>query len=170
MIPILAGLVWFGGACKAELPDQVALDAGVVTPCSIHADQLVAYNPAGDEGGSDSGAKALGAPDGDSVPLSTNAVLTVAFLGLGGVVDETGDDLLIHSSVGAGAEIAVYVGFGAGDLEFSGSLTSMGSNIDIATASAGTVSYVQLVGIAGDATIDAFESLQTKCSAALPSR
>jgi hypothetical protein len=141
----------------------VAQDAGVDLPCSVYADQLVAYNPAGSEGGSEIGNKALGAPDGDSVPLTTNGVLSLAFIGLGSIVDETGDDIQVHGSIGPGAEIAVYVGFGDTDPVFSGSLTSEGSNIDISIASASTVSYVQLVGIAGEATIDALESLQTLC-------
>jgi hypothetical protein len=162
-VPILAGLVWLGVACKAELPQQVALDAGVAKPCSVYADQLVAFNPAGGEGGSELGSKALAAPDADGVPLSTNGVLTVAFLGLGGIVDKIGDDLQVHGSFDAGSEIAVYVGFGEGEREFSGSLSSTGSSIDVATASAGTVSYVELVGITGTASIDAFESLQTSC-------
>jgi hypothetical protein len=165
-IPILAGLVWLGAGCKADLPKQVALDAGVDRPCSVYADLLVAFNPPGSEGGSELGAKALGPPDGDSVPIATNAVLTLAFLGLGGIVDETGDDLQVHGSFGAGAEIAVYVGFGEGQREFSGSLTSASSTIDIATASAGTVSYVEMVGIAGSGTVDALESLKTLCPVA----
>lgn len=156
--------MWLSGACKAELPDQVAQDAGIDTPCSIHADQLIAYNPAGSEGGSEIGNKALGAPDGDTLSLTTNGVLTVAFVGLGGVVDESGDDLQVHGTFGPGTEVAVYVGFGDGDLEFSGSLTSEGSNIDLATSTISLVSYFQLVGIAGEATIDAFQALQTPCA------
>lgn len=109
------------------------------------------------------GTKALAAPDGDVVPLTTNGVLTVAFLGLGGIIDEIGADLRVHGSFDAGSEIAVYVGFGEGEHSFSGSLTSTGSTIDLETASASAVSYVELVGITGTATIDAFESLQTSC-------
>lgn len=165
-IPILAGLVWLGAGCKADLPEQVALDAGLDRPCSVYADLLVAFNPPGNEGGSELGSKALGPPDGESVPIGSNAVLTVAFLGLGGIVNETGDDLQVHGTFGAETEIAVYVGFGEGGREFSGSLTSASSTIDIATASAGTVSYVEMVGIAGSATVDALESLQTLCPAA----
>lgn len=162
-VPILAGLVWLGVGCKAELPQQVALDAGVTKPCSVYADQLVAFNPAGGEGGSELGNKVLGAPDDDGVPLATNGVLTVAFLGLGSIVDKSGDDLRVHGTFDAGSEIAVYVGFGDSERSFSGSLTSTGSTVDFATATERSVSYVELVGITGTATIDAFESLQTLC-------
>ncbi len=157
-----------GGACKADLPKQVTLDAGVIAPCSIYADQLVAFNPAGAEGGSEIGSKALAAPDTEFVPLATNGVLTVAFLGLGAIEDDEGPgvaDLRVHGSYGAGTEIAVYVGNGEGDMEFSGNLGAGADLIDFATARVSLVSYVQLVGITGEATIDALESLSTPCPA-----
>ena len=132
------------------------------TPCSTHADLLVAYNPEGSEGGSVEGEKALGPPDGVGVPLTANAVLTVAFVGLGSIIDRPGNDLEVHGVFDAGAELAVYVGFGDGDLVYSGSLGE--SNlIDFAKGSAGTVSFVQIVGLQGSANIDALESLQTGC-------
>ncbi len=155
--------MWLSAGCKADLPNQVASDAGVVVACTVYADKLVAFNPADSEGGSELGVKALGPPDSDGVSLTTNAVLTVAFLGLGGIIDQTGDDLLIHSTLGAGAEVAVYVGFGEGDKEFSGSLTASDGQIDISTAGARIVSYVELVSISGETTVDAFESLRTVC-------
>jgi hypothetical protein len=153
------------GACKAELPDLVDEDAGVDLPCSVYADQLVAYNPAGGEGGSDVGSKALAAPDGDGVPLQANAVLTVAFIGLGGIVDATDDDIRVHGSVDG--EVAVYLGeSGTADLVFAGSLTSSDLDIDIEDqdGSLRVATYVQLVGISGTATIDAVEALQTSCN------
>ncbi len=153
----------FQVSCKADLPQQVQSDAAVVIPCTPFADQLVSYTPAGSEGGSQEGGKALGAPDSDAVSVVTNTVLSVAFVGLGGIVDKTGDDLRVHGTMMPGSEIAVYVGSGSGDLVFSGSLTPESMNIDIATASAQTLSYLQLVGISGDSSIDAFESLQSLC-------
>ncbi len=162
-IPILAALVWLSAGCKAKLPNQLASDSGVAIGCTIYADQLIAFNPPGGEGGSDDGNMALGAPDGVGVPMSTNAVLTVAFLGLGSMVDQSGDDLLIHGTLAADAEIAVYVGFGEGPKEFSGGLTGTKSGIDFEIATARSVSYIELVGISGSGTIDAFESLQTAC-------
>lgn len=156
------------GACKADLPKQVALDAGVDTPCSIFADQLVAFNPPGAEGGSDLGSKALGAPDADGVPLATNAVLTVAFLGLGAIEDDERpgiNDLQVHGTYGPATSIAVYVGYGEDNMEFSGNLGASSDVIDFGTAQVSLVSYVQLVGLEGEATIDAFESLSTPCPA-----
>ena len=156
-------LVWLAGACKTELPTQVALDAGISTPCSTYADLLVAYNPEGSEGGSVEGEKALGPPDGQGVPLTANAVLTVAFVGLGSIIDEPGNDLQVHGTFDAGAKLAVYVGFGDGDLVYSGPLGE--SNlIDFATGTARTVSFVRIVGLQGTANIDALESLQTGCN------
>ena len=165
--------MWFSaGACKADLPKQVTSDAGVDTPCSIYADQLVAFNPAGAEGGSELGLKALAAPDGDGVVLATNAVLTVAFLGLGAIEDDERigiDDLRVHGTYGPSTKVALYVGFGDGDMEFSGNVgnTPDGPDdlIDFGIAQVSLVSYVQLVGLEGEATIDAFESLATPCPA-----
>lgn len=141
---------------------QLAEDASVTFPCSTYADYLVAYNPAGTEGGSDLGSKALGAPDLDVVALSANSTLTVAFLGLGGIVDQNGQDLAVHGTVDG--EVAVYVGQDETDLVFSGSLTADELTVDVSIASAATVSFVRLVGIAGEASIDAFEAVQTVCS------
>ena len=157
------GLMTAGAACKADLPQQVSQDAGVAIPCSIYVDQLVSFNPAGGEGGSELGEKALGPPDSDSIALSTNATLGVAFIGLGSVVDKTGDDLMVHGALGPGAQVAVYVTFEGGELVFSGYLTPESMTIDLDTASAQAVSFLQLVGLAGEAQIDAIEAIQMSC-------
>ena len=141
---------------------QLAEDASTDFPCSTYADYLVAYNPAGTEGGSDLGGQALGAPDQEVVPLTPNSTLTLAFLGLGGIVDETGQDLTVHGTVDG--EVAVYVGRDETDLVFSGSLNADTLTVDVSVASARTVSFIRLVGIAGDASIDALEALQTPCT------
>ncbi len=152
-----------GAACKADLPQQVAQDAGAVGPCSIYVDQLVSFNPAGGEGGSELGEKALGPPDSDSILLTTNGTLGVAFVGLGSVIDKPGDDLMVHGALGLGAQVAVYVTFEGGELVFSGYLTPESMTIDLDTAAARAVSFLQLVGLAGEAQIDAIEAIQMSC-------
>lgn len=165
MLPILVAAVWPQGACKADLSEQLRNDSSVSRPCSVYSDQLIAYSPEGGIGGSELGQGAIGAPDGKVVSITTNAVLTVAFLGLGAIEEATGDDIRIHGSVGADAEIAVFLGFGDDDLVFGGSLQSGDLDIDIATGFLRIVSYIQFVGISGEASIDAIEALQTQCPA-----
>lgn len=163
IVPILGALVVGLGACKADLPDLVDQDTGVDLPCSLHADQLVAYNPDGSEGGSDLGNAALGPPDGDGVAMTTNAVLSVGFLGIGSVVDQNGEDILVHGSIDG--EIAVYLGFADEEPAIAGSISSGDLSIDIDDQSSGlrAVTYVQLVSLNGTASIDAFELLQSTC-------
>ena len=168
MVPILTAL-WLSWGCKAELPQQLANDASGVFPCTVFADQLISYTPPGTEGGSELGLKTLGAPDDDGVVVATDAVLTVGFLGLGSIVDQPGKDIRVHGTLASGSEVAVYVGSsdaeGAdSDYVFSGSLSPDDMDIDLSVATARTATSVQLVGIAGQATIDAFEALQTGCN------
>jgi len=163
MVPILVAL-WPCWACKADLPQQLANDASGDFPCTVFADLLISYSPPGTEGGSDLGLKTLGAPNGDTVPLAVDAVLTVGFLGLGSIVEATGNDVRVHGQVPGGTEVAVYVADTGGSFVYSGALAPDNQDIDLAVGTARTASSIQLVGISGEATIDAFEALQTGCS------
>ncbi len=162
MVPILAAL-WPSLGCKADLPMQLANDASGDFPCTVFADQLISYNPPGTEGGSELGGKTLGAPDGETVILEKDAVLTVAFVGLGSVVERSGNDVQVHGGLDPGAQVAVYVATTDGGFVYSGSLGPDAMAIDISVAAARTAASIQLIGIEGQATIDAFESLQTTC-------
>jgi len=163
MVPILVAL-WLGTACKAELPQQLANDASGDFPCTTFADLLISYSPPGTEGGSELGQRALGAPDNDSVEVLTDAVLSVGFVGLGSVTDANGADIRVHGDVSPGAEIAVYVASIDGDFVYSGSLVPGATDVDLSIGTVRAASSIQLVGITGQATIDAFEALQTTCT------
>jgi hypothetical protein len=163
MVPILVAL-WLGSACKAELPQQLADDASGDFPCTTFADLLISYSPPGTEGGSELGLRALGAPDNDSVEILTDAVLSVGFVGLGSVTDLSGADIRVHGDITAGTEIAVYVASIDGDFVYSGSLVPGEMDVDLSIGTARVASSIQLVGITGQATIDAFEALQTTCT------
>ena len=163
MVPILIAL-WLGSACKADLPQQLASDASGDFPCTNYADLLISYSPPGTEGGSDLGRKTLGEPNGETVELATDAVLSVSFLGLGSIVDQQGADIRVHGTLDAGTEVAVYVASADGEFVYSGSLVPGEADVDLSVGTARTAVSIQLVGIAGLATIDAFESLQTTCS------
>lgn len=148
--------------CKADLPKQLAQDADVIFPCTPYADFLVEFTPAGTEGSSPLGADALGTPDGTTITLTANSTLTIGFLGIGGIVDEDGADIQVHGTVDG--EVATYVGREESDLIFSGSLGADALTIDISTALVTSANYLQLVGISGESTLDAFETVQTICS------
>ncbi|MCP4445299.1 MAG: hypothetical protein GY811_08145 [Myxococcales bacterium] len=167
MVPILVAL-WLGTACKAELPEQLAKDASGVFPCTTFADLLISYSPPGTEGGSELGQRTLGAPNGDTVELVTDAVLSVSFLGLGSVQDRLGaDEFRVHGTFATNTRIAVYVAPPGDDFVFSRYIVSgedENGEIDIAEARVSAATSIQLVGIAGLATIDAFEALGTPCS------
>jgi hypothetical protein len=162
ILPILAATALLAG-CKNDLPDLVAGDGSISSMCQPYADLLLTFRPPGSEVDSEAGMAALGAPDDTPVWLEVNAVLVVGFVGLGGLVDMPGDDVLVHSTAAAGAEVAVYVGTDPDDLRFSGSLTESNNLIDISTASATRAVYMRLVAVAGTTQIDAFEALQTPC-------
>ncbi len=163
ILPILVAL-WLGSACKADLPEQLANDAGGDFPCSNFADLLISYSPPGTEGGSELGLKTLGSPNGETVDISKDAVLSVGFIGLGSVVDQQGADIRVHGTFGAGAEVAVYLAPADDEFVYSGSLVPGALDVDLSVGTARTAASIQLVGIGGVATIDAFESLQTLCS------
>jgi hypothetical protein len=162
MVPILAAL-WLGSGCKAELPQQLANDASGDFPCTTFADLLISYSPPGTEGGSALGERALGPPNNESVELLTDAVLSVGFVGLGSVTDQNGSEIRVHGELSAGTEIAVYVASIDGDFVYSGSLVPGQMDVDLSVGTARVASSIQLVGLTGQGTIDAFEALQTSC-------
>lgn len=153
------------GGCKADLPMQLAQDGSGDLPCSEYADQLVTFTNANGEVNSELGAKALGAPDEDTLSLPTNGVLTVGFIGLGGVIqdeDTNMTDIKVHGSLDGG-QVAVFIGGSPDNLEASGFLNGETLEIELGNALQRVALYVQLTGISGSATIDALESLQTRC-------
>jgi hypothetical protein len=163
ILPTLPALALFG-SCKNVFPDLTAVDGAVSGACQTYSDLLVSYNPAGSEGGSDAGLAALGVPDSMTVTVDTNTVLTVGFVGLGGLVDDmTDDDLLVHGTASDDAEIAVYAGPSLNDMRYTGAIDSNSFLVNLSTGSVTRAVYVRLVGIAGSAEIDAFESVHTLC-------
>ncbi len=147
--------------CNADRPKLTSAADGGVTPCSTFADLVVGFTDA--SGNSASAGPSLGAPDGSVVAIGINASLTVAFIGAGALVDETGDDLRIHGTVRASAVAVAYVVNDSGDTRFLGDLTSLPADLDLATASESTATEIRIVGMAGELSIDAFEAIQLSC-------
>lgn len=165
-------------ACKADLPRLTDADGGLGDECTVFADELVAYTPF-DEGASDNGTDALGMPDEVTVTVGPDDVLTVAFLGLGGVEElDTEDelpapDIHVHGTAAAGTEVTVYLSNDAEIYEAAGTVGSATDDdpdrdLDIDLADSVTLtlaSYVQLVGVSGELAVDSFEAIQSTCPA-----
>lgn len=153
------------GACKSDLPELPDGGNGIGDECTTYADLVVSFTKAGGMDASAEAAVVLGAPDEQSVTIATNEILTVGFVGLGGVIDMDGADIRVHGSTSG--EVAVYVGTTPAELRYSGSLESDTAEVDIETATETLAVYVQLIGLDGTGQVDALESLQTVCGSPL---
>ena len=160
-------------ACKADTPPLSGKDGTVGDECTPYADQLVAYTPA--EGGNpEDGQLALGAPDDQAVTVTTDDLLTIGFVSLGGVQESDedggppGPDIRVHATAADGTEVDAYMSVDGETWETAGTVGNVEAtdlDLDIAdTASLSLVVYVQLVGVTGALAVDAFESLQTTCT------
>ena len=110
------------------------------------------------------GTSALRAPDGGSVTIDTNGVLTVGFVGLGGVADAPGIDLRIHGTVAAGAMGTVRVAGSNMAFVYAGDLTPTSNEIDIGVAVALPIAvYVRVISVTGSIAIDAVEATHGIC-------
>lgn len=134
-------------------------DAG----CSPYADLLVQYTPPGGTNDPSTGKSALGPPDGKTVTLAVDAVLTVGFTSEGGVVDGSGDDIIVHATAAAGAQASAYVGTRDNELVYAGALTQGALGIDLSNAGVSSAVYVKIVGTANSMDIDALESAASRC-------
>ena len=157
-------------ACKADSPPLTGEDDDVGDECTTYADQLIAYTPVADGSPAD-GELALGAPDEELVTISTDDVLTIGFVSLGGVEDqeEDGDDIRLHGIAASGTEVNVWMSVDGETWETAGSAGNFDDTADLdldisETASLSLVVYLQLVGVTGQLAVDAAESLQTACS------
>jgi hypothetical protein len=91
-------------------------------------------------------------------------VLTVGFVGLGGIADAPGIDLRIHATVAAGATATVNIAGTDMEFEYSGDLTPTNNEIDLAVAlTIPTAVYVRIIDVAGEIAIDALEATHGTC-------
>ncbi len=147
-------------ACTAQEPvlsDAThMLDGRCIGP---NADQIIDFFPSTLADPS----AALGAPDGASVALAANGVITVGFNGLGAITDAPGNDLRIHATVPAGASALVRVAGLDQQYQYAGTLDDNTSEFDIGIAMLETVRYVRVVDVSGAIQIDAFEAIHDQC-------
>lgn len=145
--------------CKADLPELSDARGGLDAMCTTYADLLVDVLPTTLDG-----TPALRAPDGASVSLGSNGVVTVGFVGLGGVADAPGPDLRIHATVAAGSMGTVRVAGNNMAFVYAGDLTPTSNEIDIGVAVALPVAvYVRVITVAGSISVDAIEAIQATC-------
>lgn len=145
--------------CKADLPELSDAKGRLDAMCTPYADLLVDVLPTTLDG-----TPALRAPDGAGVPLGTSGVVTVGFVGLGGVADAPGPDLRIHATVAAGAMGTVRVAGSNMAFVYAGDLTSTSNEIDIGVAVALPIAlYVRVISVTGSITVDAIEATQATC-------
>jgi hypothetical protein len=145
--------------CKADLPELTDAKGGFDARCTVNADLVVDVLPTTLDG-----APALGAPDAASVTLSPNGVLTVGFIGLGGIVDAPGIDLRIHGTVAAGAMGTVHIAGTDMQFKYSGDLTPTSNEIDLAVAlTIPTAVYVRIIDVTGMISVDALEATHGTC-------
>ena len=146
--------------CKADLPEltdaNAPLDATCTTP---HADTVVDFFPTSLA----NTAAALRAPDGMAVALAKDSVLTVGFVGLGGVTDAQGNDVRVHGTIEAGASALVRAAGTDMDFVYAQTLTPTVTEIDISVADKNPAIYVRVIVVAGTVRIDALEAIHDTC-------
>lgn len=161
----IASVVLFGGlagpSCTADKPPLTDATDDVPTECTVYADQLVSYTQDGVI--ADGGTAALDAPDDVGVLLAVDDVLTVGFLGLGGVVEEMGDDILVHGTGSAEFAASAYISVDGEAFEYTGTLNGETMTLELNESHQTLALYVQLVGLEGTLSVDSFEALQTTC-------
>jgi hypothetical protein len=156
----LAAIVLASGACKADLPEltdaNMPLDVRCTTP---HADTLIDFFPTSLANAS----AALAAPDGSAVALAKDNVVTLGFVGLGGVTDAPGNDVRVHAMIEAGASALVHVAGTDIAFQYAGTVTPAVNEVDIGVADANPAIYVRVIAVGGTVRVDALEAIHDVC-------
>ncbi|MBA3397667.1 MAG: hypothetical protein H0T89_33900 [Deltaproteobacteria bacterium] len=159
-MPAVLGVLALSGACKADLPTITDANQGLDAACSgPFADLLVDVFPTSLANGD----AVLGAPDGMAVTLMANHIVTVGFIGLGGVTDASGTDLKIHATVASGASAIVHVAASEMEFRYAGDLTPMINEVDVAVSDFTSAIYVRVINVTGTITVDSIEATHDAC-------
>jgi len=146
--------------CKADLPPLTDANRTLDTVCrGPYADTLVDTVPTSLPNAS----AVLGAPDGTSVSVAANNVITVGFVGLGAITDVSGADLKLDASVPTGSRAIVRVAATNMQFVYAGELTPSSTMFDLQVAMLPDASYVRIVGVTGTIAIDSVEAVHDKC-------
>jgi hypothetical protein len=155
-----------GAGCTADRPDLLAGDGSIDTPCSTFADLVVEFKPAGGDSDLAAGMPALGPADGAAVSITPDGVLTLAFVGLGAIIDADGDDFAVTvvGTPDTGTTVSAYASTDGESFAYVGDLDADVHTIDLATTAQRSASYLRFIGLAGSLAIDSVEAVQTSCN------
>ena len=146
--------------CKADLPQLTDANQPLDTRCtSPHADTVVDFFPTSLANATAS----LAAPDGASVTLAKDNVLTVGFVGLGGVTDAMGTDVRVIGMLEPGASALVHVAGSEMEFVYAGTITPTISEVDIAQADINPAIYVRVTAVGASVQVDAIEATHDTC-------
>jgi hypothetical protein len=156
-IAVLGTLV----ACKADQPAltdaSAALDAKCVGP---NADKVLDTFPTTLAMPN----AVLGAPDGMVATLIVDNVISIGFIGLGGITDGSGVDLRITTPpIDAGASALVRVAQADQVFRYAGTLDAGHNTFDLGVAMLTSAIYVRVTTTMGTIRIDAFEAVHDVC-------
>jgi hypothetical protein len=144
--------------CKADQPPLTDAQKRLDTNCAgPYADMLVDTFPTSLANAT----AALGAPDNATVALAPNNVLTVAFVGIGGITDAQGSDIRIHGTIGGTA--LVRVATSDMDFRYAGEINSTQPMVDIQVANLSSAVYVRIIDVTGTLALDAVEATHDRC-------
>ncbi len=155
-----ASLLALLGGCEADLPQLTDASVGLDTACSgPYADLLVDTFPTDLQNAS----AVLGPSDMNMVMLATDSLVTVGFVGLGGVTDANGMDIKVHATVDAGGLAVVRVAQTDMVFRYAGDVTSSVTDIDIQVADYSSVIYARIIGVTGTVHVDAVQASHDIC-------
>jgi hypothetical protein len=147
-------------ACEADLPNLSDAKGGFDAKCTgPYVDLLVDTFPTDLQNAN----AVLGMPDTSTVTLAKDALVTVGFVGLGGVTDANGVDIKIHAMVDSGGLAVVRVAQTDMMFRYAGDLSSTVSEVDIQQADYSSAVYVRIIGVSGMVRVDAVQATHDVC-------
>ena len=153
-------LVTLLAACKADQPALTDANATLDGKCvGPNADQVLDMFPTTLA----MPTAVLGAPDSLVTTLLVNNVITVGFIGLGGITDASGVDLRIATTVDPGASALVQVAQADQMFRYAGTLDPARNTFDLGVAMVTSAIYVRVTATQGTIRIDAFEAVHDVC-------
>jgi hypothetical protein len=148
------------GGCSADLPRLTDAHGTLDGRCKgPYADEVIDTYPTNLA----NAAAILGSPDNSSVTLAANNVITVGFVGLGGVTDANGPDLRLHAMFGSGASGVARVAGPDMQFIFAGNLDATTIDVDIAVAMLTYATYLRITVVTGPIDVDAIEAVHDTC-------
>jgi hypothetical protein len=157
---IAIGIATVVGGCQADLPQLTDAHGRLDGRCTgPYADQLVDVYPTN----LPNATAVLGSPDNSSVTLAANDVITVGFVGLGGVSDANGPDLKLHAMLGSSSSAVARVAGPDMMFVFAGNINTSTTDVDIAVAMLTYATYLRITVVSGPIDIDAIEAVHNTC-------